>query len=231
MNWLLIVVIAILIINALIGRKIGLIKIIFSLCSVILTLVLTVWISPTVNNFLKENDKFYSMVVENVEKFLPIDEKETKKNEQISYIEKMSVPKSIKETLIENNNKDIYKALAVKTFREYIVNYMASIVINAIAFILTFLIILIILWVISIALDIISKLPILNQINKTAGLLAGLVQGLIFVWVFFLIITVMGGTEFGREALNMIDENDILSFIYNNNYLLGFVTNATKLFF
>ncbi|NLK27810.1 MAG: hypothetical protein GX306_05650 [Clostridiales bacterium] len=231
MNWLLIVVIAILIINALIGRKIGLIKIIFSLCSVILTLVLTVWISPTVNNFLKENDKFYSMVIENVEKFLPIDEKETKKNEQISYIEKMSVPKSIKETLIENNNKDIYKALAVKTFREYIVNYMASIVINAIAFILTFLIILIILWVISIALDIISKLPILNQINKTAGLLAGLVQGLIFVWVFFLIITVMGGTEFGREALNMIDENDILSFIYNNNYLLGFVTNATKLFF
>ena len=46
MNWLLIVVIGIIIMNALIGRKVGLIKIVFSLFSFIIALLLTTWISP-----------------------------------------------------------------------------------------------------------------------------------------------------------------------------------------
>jgi len=85
------------------------------------------------------------------------------------------------------------------------------------------------LWALCIALDLISKLPLLNGVNKTAGLLAGLLHGLVIVWVFFLIITVFGGTKIGQQALEMIGESEILSFIYNNNLLLKFITSATKM--
>ena len=231
MNWLLIVVLAILIVNALIGRKVGFIKIVFSLFSLIIALLLTTWISPTVNDLMRGNEKLYGLVIDKVDKLLPFAEEEaTKTNEQLSYIEKLPVPKSIKKTLIENNNTKIYKTLAVNSFREYIRNYLASVFINTFAFILTFIVIIALLWVISIALNLISKLPILNQINKTAGLLAGFVQGLLIVWIFFLIITVLGGTELGREGLKMIEENEMLSFLYNNNFFLGFITSAAKLF-
>lgn len=231
MNWLLIVVLAILIVNALIGRKVGFIKIVFSLFSLIIALLLTTWISPTVNDLMRGNEKLYGLVIDKVDKLLPFAEEEaTKTNEQLSYIEKLPVPKSIKKTLIENNNTKIYKTLAVNSFREYVRNYLASVFINTFAFILTFIVIIALLWVISIALNLISKLPILNQINKTAGLLAGFVQGLLIVWIFFLIITVLGGTELGREGLKMIEENEILSFLYNNNFFLGFITSAAKLF-
>ena len=103
--------------------------------------------------------------------------------------------------------------------------------INALAFIVTFIVILIILWLVFAALNLISKLPVLNSMNKTAGFLAGAVQGLVIVWVLFILLTVFGGTTFGRDALQMIGENEALSFIYNNNLLLRYVIGITEWFF
>jgi uncharacterized membrane protein required for colicin V production len=230
MNWLLLIVLALLLGNALIGMKVGMIKTVFSLFSLIVSLVLTVYISPVVNDFMRGNETFYGNITEKVEKFLPFEEEEAKVSEQVSAIEGLPLPQSIKDTLIENNNKEIYKVLSVTNFREYVSNYLAGIIVNALAFIVTFFVILIGLWVLSIALNIVSKLPLLNQINKTAGLLAGLVHGLVVVWIFFILITVFGGTELGQKALGMISESQILNMLYNNNLLLGFITSATKVF-
>jgi Colicin V production protein. len=229
MNWLLIVVVAILVINSLIGMKAGMIKTIFSLCSMVIALFLTIWLSPYVNDYMRGNDKIYEAISTKVEKVLPVIDKSTDKNEQVTLIEGMSLPKPIKDALIENNNADAYKKLAVKSFKDYIKGYVTGIVINALAFSLTFIVILILLWVISIALDIISKLPLLNQINKLAGLVAGFVHGVILVWLLFIILTVFSSSEIGQKAMVMISENQFLSLLYNYNYLLNFVIGATKI--
>jgi hypothetical protein len=94
---------------------------------------------------------------------------------------------------------------------------------------MTFIIILILLWIICIALDIVSKLPLLNQLNKTAGLAAGLIHGLAVVWLFFILITMFQSTELGQKAMGMIGESQALSLIYNNNFLLQFITSVTKM--
>ena len=231
MNWLLIVVLAILVVNSLIGMKVGLIKTIFSLCSMIIAVILTIWLSPYVNGFMRGNEKIYEGISTKVEKMLPFSEEEAASKDQNSLIEGLSLPQSIKDSLIHNNNKESYEALAINSFKDYVSNYLTGVVINAMAFIITFFVVLIILWVACFALDIISKLPLLKQINKTAGLLAGLVQGLVLVWVFFILLTVFSSTELGQKAMQTIGESQILSFIYNNNYLLRFVTNITKVVF
>lgn len=233
MNWLLLGVLAILIINALIGLKVGFIKMAFSLCSMIAALILTVWVSPIVNDLMSENVKVYDYIAEKVEKILPFEDGEeaTNHNGQVSYIEELPLPQSIKDSLIENNNSDSYRELATESFSGYIRNYLTSIIINALAFVVTFVAILIMLWILSIALNIISKLPILNQINKLAGLVAGLVQGLVIIWVFFIILTIFGSTEYGEIALQMIEENMVLSALFDNNMLFGFITSATKIIF
>ena len=59
MNWLLLIVAGIIVINALIGRRVGLVKIVFSMFSFIISLILTVWISPVINGMLKNNEVFY----------------------------------------------------------------------------------------------------------------------------------------------------------------------------
>lgn len=231
MNWLLIVILVILLGNAIIGMKVGFIKTAFSLISLILALILTIWVSPVVKDYLKGNEKIFNSISTKIEKMLPFEEEVETAEEQSTQIEKLSLPQSIKNSLMENNTVENYKALAIHSFKEYVSNYLTGIVINALSFIIAFLVILIILWIIFIALNLISKLPLLNQVNKTAGLLAGLIHGLILVWLFFILLTVFQSTGFGQKAMEMVSESEILSIIYNNNFLLRFITSATKILF
>ncbi|MDI9508877.1 MAG: CvpA family protein [Clostridiales bacterium] len=222
MNWLLIIVIGIIVLNALIGRKVGLIKIIFSLLSFAIALALTTWISPTVNGILNNNETFYEKTFQQVEKMLSLEENESADQDDI--IEGLPLPKSMKESLMKN------KAKQEANIKSYITCHVTGIVINAFAYILTFVIVFIALWVVSIALNIISKLPILNQINRTAGLLLGAVQGLVVVWLLFIILTVISGSQLGETAFQQINSSGILSFLYNKNFLLNIVFKAVKVF-
>jgi hypothetical protein len=177
------------------------------------------------------NEKFYNGLATKVEKLLPFGEEEIIEEEQPEVIEGLSVPKSIKEGLIKNNTVESYKEMAITGFKQYVSRYLTGVIINSLSFIVTFIAILLLLWVIFMALDLISKLPLLNQVNKTAGLLAGLVHGLLLVWLFFILLNVFGGTAFGQSVMKMVGENEVLSIIYNNNVLLKFITGATKILF
>ena len=222
MNWLLIIVLGIIIINAIIGRKVGLIKIIFSLFSFILALILTAWISPSINGILKNNEVFYEMAEQKVEDMLFKEQPETTNEEDI--IEGLPLPKSIKESLRENKEK---QEINIKS---YIISHVTDIVIKSLAFVLTFVVVFVGLWVISIALNIISKLPILHQINKLAGLLVGGLQGVLVVWLLFILITVFSSSELGKTAFQQIESSSILSYLYDKNFLLNIVLSAVKMF-
>jgi len=228
MNWLLVIVLAILVINTLIGMKVGFIKTVFSLCSMVVAVILTIWLNPYVNDFMRGNEKIYDSISTKVEKVVPIKES-TVASEQDSLIQGLSLPQSIKDALVKNNNVDVYKALSINSFKDYVTNYLTGIIINALSFIITFIVLLILLWAICIALDIVSKLPLINQINKTAGSLAGLIHGLVVVWLFFILVTVFGSSSLGQKALEMIGDSQILSFVYNNNFILKFITGVTKM--
>ncbi len=220
MNWLLLLVLAIILINAWIGKKKGLIKVVFSMVSLILAMILTVIFSPTVTDMLRDNDKVYTGITERVEQIFINDEEESSDEE--SFIEKLVLPNSIKETLLENKEKGI------DNIKAYITEYLTEIVLKATGFIVTFVVLLVAIWVLSIALNIISKLPVLNQINKTTGLIAGLIHGFVIVWIMFMLITVFAGSGFGQSAFAMIEESVILSFIYDNNLLTKYIVNISS---
>lgn len=221
MNWMLIIVLGIIIVNALIGRKVGLIKIVFSLFSFIVALMLTTWISPSVNKMLENNETFYEKASQKVEDMLFKEQVESSDEEDI--IEGLPLPKSIKESLKEN------KAKQEANIKSYITSHVTDIVINALAFVLTFVAVFVGLWVISIALNIISKLPLLNQLNKMTGFLVGGLQGVLIVWILFVIITIFSGTELGGTASRQIEDSVILSFLHSKNFLLNIVLNAVKM--
>ncbi|NLO09998.1 MAG: hypothetical protein GX129_09065 [Clostridiales bacterium] len=222
MNWLLIIVLGIIIVNAFIGRRIGFVKIVFSLFSFIMALMITAWISPSVNGMLKNNESFYEKASQRVEDMLFKEQAEATDEEDI--IESLPLPKSIKESLLEN------KAKQEANIKSYITAHVTDIAINALAFVITFAVVFVGLWVISIALNIISKLPILNQLNKLTGLLVGGLQGVIIVWILFIIITIFSGTELGGTASEQIESSVILSFLYDKNFLLNIVLDAVKMF-
>jgi len=107
MNWLLLIVLAIIIINALIGRKVGLIKIVFSLFSFIIALFLTTWISPSVNEMLINNESFYQKTNQKVEEvlFSKVEEDIAEAGDIEKLIASLPLPQTIKDSLQANKEK------------------------------------------------------------------------------------------------------------------------------
>lgn len=231
MNWLVIAVLVVLIFFGFRGQREGFIRTVFSLFSLIIALFLTSTFSPYISKTLQNNEKVHTYISDAVAKIVKTPKKDGTVTEQVESIKELSLPKSLKNALIENNNGEVYKALAVNSFKEYVNNYLTCVVINALSFILAFIIVNICLSLILNALDLISKLPIINGLNKSAGFVIGLLHGLVIVWVLCILLTCFGGTEWGKHIYMLISESRFLTTVYDNNLLLNVITNMAKVLF
>ena len=147
------------------------------------------------------------------------------KDLQIKAIEMAELPEVFKSLLSDNNNDVIYEKLGVKTFAEYVGEFLSKLIIHIVAFLCTFLLVTIVLRAIIFALDIVSELPVLGFFNRLAGGVVGAAGGLIIIWLFFVVITLLYVTAFGREIYQVIQENAILNMLYENNPLMKLATN------
>lgn len=83
--------------------------------------------------------------------------------------------------------------------------------------------------IVEVFLNAVVSLPVLNGLNKLGGILFGCVNGLMTIWFFFIIITVFAGTSWGVKVFEQINSSVLLSFLYNNNYLMAIIFNIGKL--
>lgn len=237
-NILLIGVIAFFVIMTAIGYHRGMIKTIFSLLSVIVVLVVVVILTPTVRLVIKETplypyimEKTQEFVDDNIERAIPgVTEDQNPiaglgLGEQTNFINELPIPQNLKDTLISNNTEAGYKGLEVTNFSDYIVISITNIIVNSIAFIILFVVIVVAIRTAVMLLDIISKLPILNFLNKSGGAVCGLLEALLVVWIVCIIVTAFGTMEWARIVLEEIDNNVFLSFIYSNNILERVLTD------
>lgn len=223
MNWLFIATMLIIGGGAFLGWRAGFVKTVFSLVSTIAVIILTILFSPMVTNMLKSSDIIYGGIrgqLASIIHFPDMEEGTTTDD----FIDGLSLPDSIKDTLKSNEAITEYAGARLEELEVYVCDTLTDIIINAIGFIVTFLIAAAGLALLCFVLNIISKLPVLHQINTLAGVAVGALEGLVVVWIFFIVITMFGTTEFGRETLALISENPVLSFLYDSNLLSGFIT-------
>ncbi|HKM04520.1 MAG TPA: CvpA family protein [Lachnospiraceae bacterium] len=86
-----------------------------------------------------------------------------------------------------------------------------------------FLVVLIILMqvfrIVIVSIKIFTKLPIINGINRLLGFVLGLVEGLIVVWIIFIVISKYNIYGKSSEMIQLISDNKYLSFLYHQNIL------------
>ena len=224
MNWLFWVIIAFIAYHVIDGLRRGFIRKAVSAVSLIVTLVLVTYLTPQITNFIQEK----TSIQDNLQKkcseiFLNNEYNEDVKTDQVLMIENMDLPENIKEMLLENNNTESYDVLKVTGFHDYVGAYIAKLIINALAFLLSFVIVWTAIRAVLLALDVVTKLPILHGINKLAGGGLGLVYGVVLVWIAFLLVTILCNGELGRKFFGLISENQFLLFLYNQNIIMKIV--------
>lgn len=210
MNWLLIVVLLILVGYTLNGYRLGLIKVAFSLVSFVLTILISSLITPYVSDFLIESTPLYDTIKEGTSDFF-VEQGEERVNEAMP---------DVMVTLLYGGEAASEENSLVSDASDYLSSSLADLIIRILSFTVAFIIISIILRATVFTLDIIANLPVIKGINRYAGLAFGLAQGLVIVWIGFLIITIFSTTEFGEPLYSFIQKSQILLFLYNNNFLL-----------
>lgn len=75
------------------------------------------------------------------------------------------------------------------------------------------------------ALQLVNKIPVLGKVNQFFGLLAGLVEGLILVWIIMIGINFWVTINPNAAIASVIEGNEILFWLFENNPLTGFRHN------
>ena len=222
MDILLIVVLLILAGFGLHGYLRGLVRVLFSLVAVFLTIVLATAITPYVAHFLQTQTPLYDTVKEKCVDYLQSAVEDGMQQEtqgqEMSMVFGIKMPEELQKLFTEPavgpggliENTGVYEKAG---------DFVAAQVVQRLAWVFSFVLILALLSVVVHFLDILAKLPVLKNINRIGGLAVGLLEGLIVVWILFLAVFLCQGTEFGREMMDTIQGNAFLRLINDNNVL------------
>ena len=230
-NWLSVLVACYLIGMMLYGHYRGFLRLAVSMAALLIALIGVRVMMPQVTAFLKENTGIHQWMEDTMLQAVGLDEwgmdgQAVLPAEQRTLIEGISLPQSIKDALIENNNEEIYQLLGIDKFIDYIGSFLADRIINTLAFIILFIAVYVIIRVLAHLLDIVARLPVLSGMNQIAGAVLGLAMALFYFWIFCLVLNLFVSTDWGQYLIDSIESTPWLSFLYRNNILSGILLSV-----
>lgn len=236
MNYVLIAVIAILAIGAVVGWKKGFVDMLFGAVSMIVALILAVIIGPKLGAVVQGSDGIMETLTVKVSETLNLEELAVEIPDANVFVENLNLPDVMKEKLssaefMEKIELDIIAEDASHKMADAVAVFLAKTIITALCFVIVFVVALILLYLLNKVLDVFAELPLLKQANQLVGLALGFCQGILVVWMFFAVVTVISGTEFGQIVFGYICDSKLLDFLYKNNIPMNYITKAaTELF-
>ena len=221
--WLPVAAAVFLICMMLYGHYRGFLRQCVSLGALLLTVIIVKVMAPYVTGFIRDTpvvrETVAQIVLDASGWTAPLlEDGELPAAQRIS-IEAMELPQYVKDTLLENNNNEIYQLLGVEEFADYIGTYLADMLINAVSSVLLFILCFLVIHLIIKWLDLIARLPILSGLNQIAGAVLGLAQGLLILWVAGFVVSVFSSTPTGQMLEEQIYSSRWLTFIYQYNLI------------
>ena len=219
-TWLGIAVLALIAAACIMGFRKGFVKEIVSVFFMLISFLLVWAVNPYVNTFVKEYTPVYDTIQDKCQTLVSeqIGNKKTlDKEEQNQVMENMELPDLLKNALVENNTAETYRYLAVSTFTEYISDSLAVMAVNGISFLISFVLSAAVIKLLGFILNVLTKLPVINGINKIAGAAVGGIKCIIFIWIAFLVLTLLCNTTLGQQGMALIQQVAFLNFLYSQN--------------
>ena len=209
---ILIGVVAVLAISGFIGYKQGMVKILLSMVAMLVTYILAAALTLPVSSAIKATTPAYDAIEKSVSNMVA----ESKVDN--TSIEKLNLPVQIEEKIMEG-------ATAVNDgFNKYLVDTLSDLILKALTFFVLIIVIYIIVCIVIKVFDFVSKLPLIKNVNQTGGLIIGLVQGLLLIWLGCLVVTAFSDKAWAQETFRQINANPLLTFIYENNPIIFLIT-------
>ena len=205
------VIVAIMAICIIIGYVRGLTGSLIKILSFVLSIIIASILFIPVSNLIIDNTE----IDENIETSIRnmIIDQETENEEE-------NMPDTITNYIgqkIEQASDDAKEAIVDSTARDVTVT-----IVKAGTWILLFIIARILLIFLRFITSLIAKLPVIKQFDKLGGIIYGILEGLIIIYLVLAIISFIS-PMISSDFTNAIDESFIGSMMYNNNLLLKII--------
>lgn len=225
-TWLGIAALGFIAVSCCMGYKRGFVREVVSMLCVVLSIAIVWLINPYVNEFISENTPVYETIQESCREL--VESKGSRNPDggtQSAILESLNLPAFLTDDLESNNTAEMYRYLAVNTFTDYVAGYLAKVAVNGISFLLSFVLATLLIRMATWALNLISRLPIIKGVNKLAGGALGAAKAVIFIWVAFLVLTILCNTEIGKSVLELVEKDTILGWLYEKDIFIEIFMN------
>lgn len=232
MNVFLIAVLLILIGSAVIGYWRGFVRIAFSLVSMVFLIVLVSWATPHITEFLKENTNIYRDLEETCTRKI----RSSMEEAMTHHVEGVELPAGVQEELtlelpipeewaeqiLEKVQNTVTHTVEENGIYQQAGSYLADWILQGIVFFVTYFLCSIVLRLIVGLLDVVTRLPVIKGVNRALGAAAGLLQGLLLIWLLLFLVAIVSTSHLGRTLLAYIQDSSVLSWLYQHNVILYF---------
>ena len=214
-----IIILLIMIICVFLGYKKGLIGVAVNILGFFIALIIAFILYTPISNFIINNTDIKPTLqnaISNTVASYIIDEKEETKQEENDNASKVMTDYIT--GFIEEEKQKIEN-----TEKEIINNVSETVAINIIKIavgILVFIIAKIGLLFVKVLAEIITKIPIIGDIDKVGGIIYGVLQGLIIIYIVLAVISLIAPTAGDSALLEAINNSYIGKIMYNYNIIL-----------
>lgn len=184
-----------------IGYKQGLIKLALKILTFLIAIIISMFLYKPIANFIISNTN----IDENIQAVMTEKILSEEQNEEYVVSEEFSITIPIID-------------IANKTITE-IIDVLADKIIEVGTFLILFILSKIILMFVKILSTLMTKLPVIKQLDKTGGAVYGLIKGLLLVYFVFAIISLVSPL-LPISYINVIKSTFIGNLFYEYNFLL-----------
>ncbi len=191
---------------------------------IVVALVATRILTPSVSQFLRQTP-FFTSLSDGVSKGLHLENVvgEAAMQTQREIIRNMQLPSFLKNTLMENNNPVIYNLLDAENLQSYISGFLANICINIISVLVVFVAVWVGMHFLLKAMNLIAKMPVLNLCNRVSGGVVGALKGLCLVWMVCFLLTLFQCNAKMNFLFDAINLSYVTKGLYEHNILMAFI--------
>lgn len=214
MNYLLIVILALIVWSAVDGYRKGFMRTIFALISWIVVLVVCNIATPMVTDFLIEE----TSIVESISEVLGEKINEIIEESGINELEE-NIPEEISAAL-SGESGSFEELLNAKG--EAVVNSTSIVytMVGVIAIVLVMAVTRVMIMAIDLALGIASKLPLIGPLDKMLGFASGIVKGVFVAWIVLAIAPMVTIPNVNIDFVACIEGSRFLFWMQQNNLIL-----------
>jgi uncharacterized membrane protein required for colicin V production len=219
------IVLALLFLGALAGCATGLMRSVFNLCSWAFSLAISYALHPPFSRFLRTVG-LASMIQEKLSGVIDLDSitENASHYAQMEMLEKFPQSEFILRQLQANNNPEAYSVFGAGTIKEYITGFFANMIVNLVAIIVIWLLVRTFLKLVSSAIGLVEKLPVVKAFNRAGGAIFGFITMIILIWVAMCVLNFFFLSPKYDYLFKGISEGPVSSFFYKLNPLFGLLS-------